>query len=323
MMNKLLLPCAVLAFSQLVAAQCTSATPPASGLRTLTPFGGNFYLGAPNPLPGTYRGFSMLADLTVTGPVTMTQAGVELYDYGVGNPPNPNQAGNQGVVNFWITNNAVTTWNGQHQLLPISLGGTGNWQLAGSGTVTVNGAAGESVIAIAAPGFVLPAGQYGLMVEVRPPTAGTNAGPLHCLLYSPPITSTTVSNQWVTLSNQALQNDSFSSGAGPNNQINLRLAFNPAANSGYSTQYGAGCYFSPQFYHEQFAAPTNFDMQSTAYQHVFLGDRYVVAPLAPSPGITPPATVALNLGPEVELKKDERGQGEVNKVYKLNWRRSY
>jgi hypothetical protein len=239
----------------------------------------------------------MLADINVTGTVTLTGAGVELYDYGVGNPPNPNQAGNIGVVNFWTV---PTTWNGNHQLLPISLGGTGNWTLAAVGAVTVNGGAGESLITIAPPaGGVtnqLTPGNYGLLVEVRPPTAGTNAGPLHCLLQSPPVGTTTINNQWINLSNQALQNDAFFSGAGPNNQINVRLNFTPAANLGYSAAYGNGCYFSPQMYREQFNAPTNIDLQNGSYQHVFLGDHYLVAAPAPVTTVTAPLSASLSSG---------------------------
>lgn len=225
----------------LFAQNCNQA-PSSQTIPTENPYAVSFYGGQSAPAPAGYTGMAEYTDMVLSGTVTITAIRKSTYDQGVGNPVNPNQVGNQAIVNIYT---CPTTWTGNQFTRPGTP--TSTWTLQTTGTLTVVAWNALSPIVLTQP-ITLGAGSYGLCIETTPPTTGANAGPLHCLYNS---TAVTNSDQFVAFRNCGIQNNSFTTGTF-SGTINMEMDYLPAANSGYFTQFGSGCYFRPRGFYEDF-----------------------------------------------------------------------
>jgi hypothetical protein len=86
-----------------------------------------------------------------------------------------------------------------------------------------------------------------------------------------------VSDQFLTWSNDGIQGVSWTGGttASPN----LRVQYTPEASSAHWTPYGAGCYFRPYAFYENFPpSATPPDLANTSQTWIFSGTNYIVVP---------------------------------------------
>jgi hypothetical protein len=165
--------------------------------------------------------------------------------------------------------------------------------MLGSGTLTVAGGGAPSNVVFTTP-VPLPAGTWGMAIEVKATTNGPAPGPLHHLILSPG-TSPSAQDQWLSISNFSFQATAFTSGAPLGNDMNLRITYTPVAGQGYYAQYGDGCYFRPHaFYQNTPESPGTPNLANTGISMLFTGTNYVVVP-APS-NVIAPAGTPLNAG---------------------------
>ncbi len=220
-----------------------------------------------------------LFDLTAQVPLSISQINTWTYDSGIGNPPVPNQVGNQAVVDVYT---CLTTRLGNETLNPATPGSP--WTLLGSGTITIVATPGESAIVFNPP-LAFPAGSYGVALNYQQPTSGTNPGQLHCLGKNPNPTPNAVSDQFLTFSNDGIQATAWT-GIGTDSP-NLRFTYTPDPTAAHYTTLGAGCYFRPQAFFENFpnglAVP---DLANTTQTWINLGPNYAVVP-GGTPFVTP------------------------------------
>lgn len=281
-MHKFSLAVAVLGSAFSVVAQSCSGAPAQQVFSNRQEFVASSY----------YNLGSYLFDLDVDVPITIANTKTWLYDSGIGNPPVPNQVGNQATVDVYTcptTRIGNETWN------PATPGSP--WTLLGSGQLVVadpNLGDGESTTTFNPP-LNLPAGQYGVAFVYHAPTAGTNPGPLHCLgsnpNEAPPVAD---AGRFLTFSKDAIVGTAWS-GVGTG-LPNLRLTFTPAANAAQFVPIGDGCYFRSQAFYESFpnslAAP---DLANTGIAMANLGANYQVVLGAQS--YVAPTGTNLALGP--------------------------
>jgi hypothetical protein len=272
------LPCVLAAMlgvaASTVAQNCT--TPPAQ--RTISnreDFGASFYYTLGGGATGPTVGGCHMLDMNVQRNIAIDLIRTWTYDSGIGNPPTPNQVGATGTVNFYT---CPTTRIGNETNMAA-------WTLLGAGTITIVATPGESGIVFAPP-LNLPAGQYGVALQYLPTTTGPAPGVLHCLGVSPN-PNTTVSDQFVTLSNDGIQGTAFVTA--PTDSPNLRIRYTPDAASAHYVTVGEGCYYRPEAFYENFpaVAPLGMpDIANTGQVWVNVGTNYVVA--AGSSAIVPP-----------------------------------
>lgn len=286
-MNQNILPVSIALLGSIATALAQapcSGNPPATTIATQE-FAASFYGGASTP-SAAYTGMAEYTDIVVGASITITAMTKTTYDQGVGNPVVPNQVGNTTLVNIYT---CPASWLGNQLISPTATGTP--WTLAGTGTLTVVAWPNPSPIVLTSP-ITLPAGSYGLCLETTPTTTGTNPGPLHCI-YS---TSQNVAqDQFVTLQNQAVQNEAFITGHFVGN-INMTMDYTPATNAGFYTRFGAGCYEQPRTFFENFPNGSPIDIQNSGITLQPLGpDNYLVfsQPIA----VVPPTSASITLNP--------------------------
>jgi hypothetical protein len=240
----------------------TCATPPAS--RTFSnrdEFVGSYYYSLDN----------YFADITTQRNITISQLKTWTYDQNAGAPtPLPSQVGNQAVVNVYT---CPGTRLGSETTSPTAPGTP--WTLLGSGTLTIVASPADSPVVFTPP-LALAAGTYGLAIEFLQPTTGTNPGQPHCLGKSPN-PGGTVTDQFISWSNDGIQQNAWTSGT--QDSPNLRLVYTPDASSAHWVKSGDGCYFRPYAWYENFPASlTPPDVQNTSMDWIFTGINYVVVP---------------------------------------------
>jgi hypothetical protein len=242
-----------------VAQNCTVPSP-ARTFSNREEFGASFYYNLANHF----------FDLNVSGAISLNSFKTWLYDQGAGNPVVPNQVGATGTVEVYTCPN---TRIGSEALAPGTAGSP--WTLAGSGTITVAAFPAESTCVFSTP-IALAAGQYGVALRYLPTTNGPNPGPLHCIGLSPNPNAPT-NDQFVTFSNDGIQGTAWTGAAV--DSPNLRLTYTPAANAGYFTQVGEGCYFRPHAFYENFQASASApDIANTSQSWINVGTNYIVVP---------------------------------------------
>jgi len=257
-------------------ANCSGA-PVAQTFSNRPDFGASFY----------YNIGSHLFDLNVQTPVSISAMRTWTYDTGTGNPPTPNQLGATGVVNVYT---CPTTRLGNETLNPANPGSP--WTLLGAGTITIADCPTNESQIVFAPPLAMPAGPFGVAVVYLPTTTGPNPGPLHCLGVSPN-PGLPVSDQWLTFSNDAIQNPSWT-GVGTASP-NLRIVYTPAPNSAQYVASGDGCYFRPHAFYQTFpGSPSAPSLANTGLQMINLGPNYLVVPFASTivPAISPSLTAS-------------------------------
>jgi hypothetical protein len=283
-MSKLLLLAAAAGFAATATAQAPSCNGPAPAGVFTTSFVGGVYLGTTSATAG----FNQIFDLASNADITISQCDLHFYDNGVP-APNPVLTGLTTTVEFYT---CPTTAVGNYTI-------PANWTLRSTGTVTIQ-ANGTPSPAVFAP-FVLPSGSYGAAVRVLPvfePVSATNVGahPLYTNPTSTPI-ATTFSDQYLTLTARGFQGTSWT-GTPALRVWNGRIYYQPGANAGYSTQFGAGCYSRPQSFYDYRTGPgggnfTVHPLANTVVSMLNLGANYFVIPAGAAPTIALPASTPL------------------------------
>ncbi len=270
-MHKVSLALAVVGTSMTLLAQNCNVSPPASSIRTHSPWAASFYYG--NLVDRTLNQY---IDIDLQSPVEITGMNVTTYDQGVGNPVVPDQQGNKAEVRIYLI---PTTRVGNE-------GGPAAWGIDAAGTGTADGLPeiyadltvvawnGDSPIdnfrdAAGTPmPFLLPAGQYGMCIEAIPTSwTGTplvvaaNVGAIHTIGVSPN-PGTTWSDQFITLSNDGIQQEGWqevlagvlganATPTGTTDSVNVEFDYTPAATSAVTVPFGDGCYDRPQGFYEE------------------------------------------------------------------------
>ena len=292
-MQKLSIAAALLGLAAAAVAQnpnCNGA-PPAQSISFTDPFAASFYYGNLNGDSMNY-----FFDADVQSPITVTSMTVTTYDQGVGNPVVPNQVGNTAVVNIYT---CPTTRTGNEGAATAPGQPNSPWTLVGSGTLTVVAWPAGSPIAITTP-FTIPAGVYGVAVEVLPVAAPQpNASGLHCLGVSPSV-NPTPGDSFLSISNQGIQQTGWTNAAPPGVNVadlNMVIDYVPDPQSALWTTLGEGCYFRPRGFYESFpTSATGPDLQNTSMQWVPLGQNYLVVS-GPATPITQPTSASLTAVP--------------------------
>src|SRR4029077_2915206 len=111
--------------------------------------------------------------------------------------------------------------------------------------------------------FTLAPGTYGVAIEHLPVIIGANVGAvIHPLYTNPAIapTTTTFSNQHMTLSNPATQGLAFTGGVASPRVPNTAITDSTPAPSAYWCNFGAAAYDRKQSFYEAFPAPGTIDL---------------------------------------------------------------
>ncbi len=290
-MQKLSLVAAALGLIASAAAQNCNGSPPPQSFAFRDPFAASFYYG-PVTANTPSASYNLLFDAVVQSPITITSMLATCYDQFVGNAAIPNQVGNTTTVNVYTCPITRVGNTGAAQA-PGQPGST--WTLIGSGTLTVAAWPTPSPIAFTTP-IAVPAGTYGVAIEVLPTTVaavpGNAIGSLHCLGVSPS-TIPTPSDPFLSISNQGIQQTGWVGGTatGVNvADINLVIDYIPDPQAALFTTLGEGCYFRPRGFFENFPAGPAPDLANTAIQLIPLGQNYLVAPVASSTIAQPTST---------------------------------
>ncbi|MCA8964523.1 MAG: hypothetical protein H6838_19260 [Planctomycetes bacterium] len=221
---------------------CSAGAAPPTTLATMNPFAGTSLYGHPNfpnSPPPTYQGFSFLIDMQPLVDIEISQIDLDLYDDGnlvQVNPTttvtSPNQVGATTPVTFYLF--PGTTWVGNETNAPA-------WGPLGTGTLTVSTFHTDSAIVFNPP-VMLPAGSWGIAIQVPPTTTGPNPGPLHPMLIPSTVVPPPYTDGVLTMVNVQFQRDSWTASlTTPAHEQSLE--FHYTALSGYSnwTAFGAGC----------------------------------------------------------------------------------
>src|SRR5262249_53198000 len=144
-----------------------------------------------------------------------------------------------------------------------------------------------------------------------------NAGRLHPLITltsAVPSTPLTAADQFLGISNEVTQRVSFQSGVGATHTINLEIHYAPAANSGYYTTYGVGCYSRPQSFYQYFAVPPGgFDLSNQGMLLVPNGSAsYTVVPGSPMGAFTPVSSPVLGTATPTRTPAPNMGDDDVS-----------
>jgi hypothetical protein len=282
-------------------------TMPPRALRTHEPWQSNYFAG-------THLQYSLnvMFDLDLVAPIEIQRLLLPLYDEGACCGAPPMQVGNRAQVRVYVVpgsrigrEQSPAGWglaspgSGQPERIgellvtafpaasPID-----NWQLPGGGSSP----------------FVLPAGQYGICVELIPTSwSGTAAipgqsnvpllspGPLHLLVpgsWNGPSTA----DAFVTIRNDGVQGQGWHAVTGnggllpnvptglPGGDVNLAVEYAPQVPGlAGSASQGTGCYTSPRSVHERIPANTAVhDLAGSSWTLDFAaepsGGRYTITP---------------------------------------------
>jgi len=223
-------------------ANCSAGMSPPLTLATQNPFaGGSLYghPGYPTPPGPTFPGFSFVFDLTPNVAIDISQIDLNLYDSGglvdLGNGTtvtSPNQVGATATVTFYIFPGA--SWVGNEQN-PTA------WGPLGTGTLTVAPANTHSQIVFNPP-INLPAGLWGVALQVPQTTNGPNPGPLHPMLDPTPTLPATYADTVITVDHLQFQRESWTNLlASPSHLQNLEFHYTASADFAQWTSFGTGC----------------------------------------------------------------------------------
>ncbi len=274
---------------------------------THDPWNASFYYG--NTTGNT---LNLYFDLEVKGSsIILNELGIVMYDDGTGNPANPNQIGNVGLVNIY-------TIPGSRVGAETSMTG---WTHIGVGEMTIFAYQNDHspVVNIVDPvtsaPVVVPNGTFGVCLELvptnavgTPPQTGPNAGnvgPVHTLGLSPN-PALVWEDQFVKIENDGIQNSGWQTtgvGVGPfpltanatptgvADSINICIDYSPDPADAGSVSYGDGCYARYRTGYESFPPSANGpDLidPSTAIgagggmTWLYNVDNYLVIPTAPA-----------------------------------------
>jgi len=322
-MHKASLALALLGTSLPLFAQVNCNTsPPPQTLRTYDPWAASFYYGN---LTGNT--ISLFADISLQSPCTINQMLMTTYDQGSGNPVVPSQLGNVAEVRVYLIPGSRVG----NEASPAAWGidaagaGTADGMPEAYAELTVVAWNGNSPIqnfkdagGVATP-FLIPAGTYGMCIELIPTTwTGTaslpqtnvpllNPGALHTIGVSPN-PATVWADQFMSLSNDGICQNGWqtvdatgtlipnATPTGVTDSVNLSIDYTPDPAAGISLAIGEGCYNRPQAFYEQFADGTaqGGDLENTGWQFLPNGAPQSSYIIIPGPGYVTP-TGATNL----------------------------
>lgn len=241
-MHALPLVAALVAAASSVLAQANCAAGLPTTLATQNPFSGNNLYGHPNypTLPGpTFPGFSFLMDLTVAAPIDISRVDIDLYDAGglvtvnsTTTVTSPNQVGATVPVTFYIVPSQSWVGNETNQAA---------WGPLGTGTLTVGQPHADSPIVFSPP-INLPAGLWGVAIQVPQTTSGPNPGPLHPMLNPTTTPPMPYIDSVITMANVRFQRESWTNllGSASHTQ-NLEIHYQTQPGSANWTSFGTGC----------------------------------------------------------------------------------
>lgn len=228
--------------SLLAQSNCAAGPSPAATLATLDPFNAPSLYGHPNypTLPGpSFPGFSFLFDVQLAGAVDISRIDVDLYDDGGAvqvsttvTVTSPNQVGATAPVTIFLC--PAATWMGQETMM-------GNWAPLGTGTLTVAPHHTDSQM-IFNPPVNLPAGNWGIAVQVPQTTNGPNPGPLHPMVDPNTAPPPAYVGTPLVITNLMFQRESWTN-ALTSLSHTQSLEFHYQGSSDYAdwTSFGAGC----------------------------------------------------------------------------------
>ncbi len=221
---------------------CSAGAAPPTTLATMNPFAGTSLYGHPNypNSPGpTYPGFSFLIDMQPLVDIEISRIDLDLYDDGnlvqintTTTVTSPNQVGATVPVTFFLFPGA--TWVGNETNTPA-------WGPLATGILTVAAHHTDSAIVFNPP-FLLPAGSWGIAIQVPQTTTGPNPGPLHPMLIPSTVIPPPYTDGVLTMTNVQFQRESWTASlTTPAHEQSLEIHY--TAMSGYSnwTAFGAGC----------------------------------------------------------------------------------
>lgn len=270
----------------IVAQACTGPAAPRT-FASQDPFGADFFFG---PAPGTQASCNLLFDLEVQVPIAVSAMRGTTYDQGVLGTQLPDQVGATAAVNVWTI---PTTHVGAHA-------STAAWTLVATGTLTVTAWPAAAPIAFAAP-FALPAGTFGVAIEMLPTTAATSPHPgsLHPLGMSPDPTPV-AGDQFVTMRNEGIQQVGWGAAAPSVAGIDLEFDYTADPGAAHWQPFGSGCYSRPRGFYEVFSAANpapDLAHSAIALQPVGTGANRHYAAAASAVAYVAPAGTPRNAAP--------------------------
>ncbi|MCA8963675.1 MAG: hypothetical protein H6838_10665 [Planctomycetes bacterium] len=230
-------------------------------LRTYDPWQASFFYGWNYDFS-----LQMLFDLDVQAPVTVHELWMTTYNQGVGSPIVPDQVGNIAEVRVYLIPGTWTGNNASPAGWGVAAPASGQPDIRGE--LTVVAWPGTSPIrnfkdALGNPAtFTLPAGQYGVCLEILPtnytgtPLVLQNPGRLSTIGFAPN-TGAITNDDLLTIRNDRIVQDGwFSVDANgalvpnptpsfPIDSINLGIDYTPAMATAIWTVTGPGCYATP------------------------------------------------------------------------------
>ncbi|MCA8948671.1 MAG: hypothetical protein KDE27_04170 [Planctomycetes bacterium] len=264
-------------------AQTPSCNGPAPASTFTTLWAGGVYLGTTSATAG----FNAMFDLTTNGPIDITQIDMNFYNDG-SVATLPNLVGQTTTVDLYT---CPTTSVGLETNMAA-------WTLQGTANVTIAAHDLPGSACVFSTPITLPAGSYGVVLNVLPVTTGSVTGPLNPLYTNPassPGTATVYTDQYMTLTARGFQGTAWT-GVPALRVINTTIHYQPPATSAYSIQYGEGCYNYPQSYYEYQVGPgsgsfNTWDFSNSAISMINQGDDYLVFPSSAT--VTTPTSTPL------------------------------
>ncbi|MCA8977005.1 MAG: hypothetical protein KDC98_19945 [Planctomycetes bacterium] len=237
-----LLTLGILGSSLPAQATCSAGPAPATTLATMNPFAGTSLYGHPGypTLPGpTFPGFSYLIDIQAKVNVELSRLDIDLYDDGnlvqintTTTVTSPYQVGATAPVTIYLY--PGTTWTGNETNQPA-------WGVLGSGTLTVSTYHTDSQV-IFNPPVLLPAGDWGIAIQVPQTTNGPNPGPLHPMVDPTTTTPGVYVDPAITLLNVMFQRESWTASlTSPAHTQSLEFHFQATSDYANWTSFGTGC----------------------------------------------------------------------------------
>ncbi len=228
----------------LAQAGCTAGAGPTTTLATMNPFAGTSLYGHPNfpnsPGPG-YPGFSFLIDMQPIVDIAISRIDLDLYDDGnlvqvnsTTTVTSPNQVGATTTVTFYLFPGPSWVGNELNQAA---------WGPLGTGTLTVAPHHTDSQILFNPP-VLLPAGSWGIAIQVPPTTTGPNPGPLHPMLINPttPTLPLPYTDGVLTMTNVQFQRESWTQApVSAAHQQSIEIHYAPQTGYANWTSFGIGC----------------------------------------------------------------------------------
>lgn len=223
-------------------ANCTAGAAPPTTLWTMNPFAGGSLYGHPNfpnPPGPTFPGFSFVIDMQPLVDIEISRVDLDLYDDGnlVQVSPtvtvtSPNQVGATVTATLYL--HLGPTWVGNET-------NQSAWTALGTGTLTVAPFHTDSPIVFNPP-IVVPAGAWGVLIQVPQTTTGPNPGPLHPMVDTTATSPGVYTDPVLTMVNVQFQRESWvNSLTSPSHTQSLEVHYQ--ALNGYAnwTTFGTGC----------------------------------------------------------------------------------